>query len=303
MQNPQINAEFLEQNKLDELKEIKQKLWRFVNIDNRWNKSEEDNKKIENRKIDIENSLYREIEQKLSINNLRCSFDLYKNNLSINFESNYSLLIDDFYYNKITSDKIKILKERKTKSLFFLVPSNDNTVLFYITEVNKKLKQFLLEKDDNIYEKFLEFQPTTQKEIIEFSTTSYRNISYIPQLIKSFPKALYIPTFSINSHLFSYNLKNLENNIIMKETATNKFLKLTSIDEYINVHFKPDENIKNSFTVIPVEDKKNILIIKKSFLLGIFSNDIIKKDKLPLLQFLYVTKEHFLTKNNYNPKS
>ena len=89
----------------------------------------------------------------------------------------------------------------------------------------------------------------------------------------------------------------------MKETATNKFLKLTSIDEYINVHFKPDENIKNSFTVIPVEDKKNILIIKKSFLLGIFSNDIIKKDKLPLLQFLYVTKEHFLTKNNYNPKS
>ena len=303
LQNPQINAEFLEQNKLDELKEIKQKLWRFVNIDNRWNTSEEDNKKIENIKIDIENSLYREIEQKLSINNLRCSFDLYKNNLSINFESNYSLLIDDFYYNKITSDKIKILKERKTRSLFFLVPSNDNTVLFYITEVNKKLKQFLLEKDDNIYEKFLEFQPTTQKEIIEFSTTIYRNISYIPQLIKSSPKALYIPTFSINTHLFSYNLKNLENNIIMKETGTNKFLKLTSIDEYINVHFKPDENIKNSFTVIPVEDKKNFLIIKKSFLIGIFGNDILKKDKLPLLQFLYVTKEHFLTKNNYNPKS
>ena len=45
LQNPQINAEFLEQNKLDELKEIKQKLWRFVNIDNRWNTSEEDKKK------------------------------------------------------------------------------------------------------------------------------------------------------------------------------------------------------------------------------------------------------------------
>ena len=76
---------------------------------------------------------------------------------------------------------------------------------------------------------------------------------------------------------------------------------LTSVDEFINVEFKPDNNIENSFTVIPIEGGKNDLIIKDSFIIGIFSNDIINNEKLPLLQFLYITKDHFLTKNNYIP--
>ena len=71
--------------------------------------------------------------------------------ISINFESIYSILIDDIYYNKISSDKIKILKEKKTNSLFFLIPSNDNTVLFYISEVNRKLKELLIDNNKNIY--------------------------------------------------------------------------------------------------------------------------------------------------------
>ena len=33
---------------------------------------------------------------------------------------------------------------------------------------------------------------------------------------------------------------------------------------------------------------------------GNFVNDIINGNKLPLLQFLYVTKDKFLTKSNYN---
>ena len=33
--------------------------------------------------------------------------------------------------------------------------------------------------------------------------------------------------------------------------------------------------------------------------MGIFANDIIDNDKLPLLQFLYVTKDNFITKENF----
>ena len=303
LENPNIIKEFAELNKMEELKEAKQKITRFVTEENDWNNLEEDKKKIKKINFNLEYSLYKEIEKILNENNTGCSCNLFKKNISINFETNYSLLIDDIYYNKITSDKIKILKDKKTKSLFFLIPSNDNTVLFYICEVNKRLKKLLLEKDDNIYDNFLEFQPTLQKEIVDFCTSSYRDISYIPQMIKSSSKTLYIPTFSISTHLFSYKLKNIEKNVTLKENGTNQPIKLTSIDEYINLHFKPDENIKNSFTVIPVQDKKNSFIIKKSFIIGIFDNDIIKNDKLPLLQFLYVTNEHFLTKGKYHPKS
>ena len=70
-------------------------------------------------------------------------------------------------------------------------------------------------------------------------------------------------------------------------------------DEYINVEFKLDDNINNSFSVLPVEDKRTNIIIKDSFIIGIFANDIINNDKLPLMQFLYITKDHFLTKNKY----
>ena len=84
----------------------------------------------------------------------------------------------------------------------------------------------------------------------------------------------------------------------MTAIDNNKPLYLNSIDEYINVEFKPDENIENSFSVVPVEDRKNNVIIRDSFIIGIFDNDIINNNKLPLLQFLYITKDNFIKKEN-----
>ena len=129
---------------------------------------------------------------------------------------------------------------------------------------------------------------------------SYRDISYIPQITQSESKIIYIPCFSINTHLFSYNFKYISKNISMTDIETNEPSYLTSVDEYINIQFKPDENIENNFKVIPFEDKKTNIIIKDSFIIGIFANDIINNNKLPLLQFLYITKDNFLTKDNYN---
>ena len=80
----------------------------------------------------------------------------------------------------------------------------------------------------------------------------------------------------------------------MKEAETNIPLKLSSVEEFIKVEFNPDKNIQNSFSTVEDYD----YIIKNSFIMGIFDNDIINNTKLPLLQFLYVTKEHFLNKNN-----
>ena len=72
-------------------------------------------------------------------------------------------------------------------------------------------------------------------------------------------------------------------------------LNISTLDEFINIEFKPDNNIENSFTTI----ESNDLIIKDSFIIGIFDNNIINNTKLPLLQFLYITKNNFLTKSNY----
>jgi magnesium-transporting ATPase (P-type) len=76
-------------------------------------------------------------------------------------------------------------------------------------------------------------------------------------------------------------------------------LYLNSVDEYVNIEFRPDENINNSFSVDSIKDKNKDVIIKNEFIIGIFGNDIINNDKLPMIQFLYVKKDNFITKQNY----
>ena len=280
---------------------MNQKLWRFILMENSWNLIEEEKKKIKEINFDLNSSIYKEIEKFFMTKEIKCLYDLYQIKLSLNFETNYSILIDGIYYNKISTEKIKILKEKKTNSTFFLIPSNDNTTFFYISELNKKLKEFLIDSSQNVYDKFLEFHPSTQKELFEFSVSSYRDISYIPQVIKKSSKTIYIPTFSIKSHLFSYNFKDVENKVEMTDNDSGTPSHLTSVDEFINIQFRPDINIDKSFSIIPVEGGGSDFIIKDSFIIGIFDNDIINNEKLPLLQFLYITKDQFLRTSNYIP--
>jgi hypothetical protein len=254
----------------------------------------EKSKIIRNNGDEIDKSIYEEIKKHFQLNNIECSANLLKTNLFVNFESNYSLIIDQIYYNRISSDKIKILEEEKTGSKFFLVPSKDNNILFYISKINNKLKELLFDNTKNIYEKFLEFQPSTQKKIFEFSMKSYRDVSYIPLIPKQSIKTIYIPCFSFKTHLYTYDSKNLKTIMKLTEKNSESPLSIISIDEFINIEFKPDNNLNNSFTTVESQD----LIIDDSFIIGIFDNDIINEQKLPLLQFLYVTKDNFLTKSS-----
>ena len=265
--NTNITKNFKNNIKKEELLEMNQKLWRFILIENSWNLIEEEKKKIKEINFDLSGSIYKEIEKFFMTKEIKCLYDLYQIKLSLNFETNYSILIDGIYYNKISTEKIKILKEKKTNSTFFLIPSNDNTTFFYISELNKKLKEFLIDSSQNVYDKFLEFHPSTQKELFEFSVSSYRDISYIPQVIKKSSKTIYIPTFSIKSHLFSYNFKDVENKVEMTDNDSGTPSHLTSVDEFINIQFRPDINIDKSFSIIPVEDGGSDFITKDSFII------------------------------------
>ena len=119
------------------------------------------------------------------------------------------MIIDNVYFNRISSDKISVFVEEKSRAKFFLIPSKDNNTLFYISEINPILKDLLIDGNKNIYEKFLEFQPSAQKQIFEYSVKSIRDISYVPLTQRNASKTLYIPCFSIKTHLFSMILKML----------------------------------------------------------------------------------------------
>ena len=289
LQAKYIKSDFNDQSMKDELQLMNDKIMKYSIYENTLEKS------IKNIDDEIDKSIFKEIKEYLEKNNLEYSVNLFKTNLFINFENNYSTIFNGVYYNRICSDKIQILQEEKTGSKFFLVPSKDNNILFYICEVNNRLKRLLIDGTENVYEKFLEFQPSTQQKLFEFSLKSIRDVSYIPVTPRSKYKTICIPCFSFKTHLFAYDYKGINKNVKLSEIEGENPLNITSVDEFINIEFKPDNNIKNSFTTVEAND----LVIENPFIMGIFDNDIINDKKLPLLQFLYVTKDKFLTESNY----
>jgi hypothetical protein len=278
--NPQINIEFSDEKKMNELTELNKALNKFIINEYNWNDLEEDKKIIKSRNINLEESLFKKTQN--NDKNIIC--DIQKKNISINFETNYSILLDDIYYNRISTDKIKILKENKTNLTFYLIPSKDNTVLFYIGEINDEITKKIIDNDKNIYEQFLEFQPSSNQK--DVTSEMKQNV-------------IYIPSFIIKNHFYTNNLDeiNKDNKISFKNKDDK--LYLNSVDEYVNIEFRPDENINNSFLVDSIKENNTDIIIKKEFIIGIFGNDIINNDKLPMIHFLYVKKDNFLTKQNY----
>ena len=290
-EKPELLLEFSDENKKKELEETKDKLNNFIINEYNWNTLEENQKKITN--INIENSLFSKIQKNIKDDVQSLKADFQKKTISINFESNFSILIDDVYYNRISSDKIKTLKETTTDSMYFIIPSTDNTVLFYIRQVNEKISELLANNEKNIYEQFLEIEPNMQKELLEFTTNTN-----LEERTNSEQKIIYIPSFKIQTHLYSFDIKSIIQNIAISNKENNEKLYLSSFDEYLNIELKIDDNIKNSFSFNLSEDKNSNMIIKDQFIIGIFANKIINNERLPLMQFIHVKKEDFLPKKN-----
>ena len=290
-EKPELLLEFSDENKKKELEETKDKLNNFIINEYNWNTLEENQKKITN--INIENSLFSKIQKNIKDDVQSLKADFQKKTISINFESNFSILIDDVYYNRISSNKIKTLKETTTDSMYFIIPSTDNTVLFYIRQVSQKISELLANNEKNIYEQFLEIEPNMQKELLEFTTNTN-----LEERTNSEQKIIYIPSFKIQTHLYSFDIKSIIQNIAISNKENNEKLYLSSFDEYLNIELKIDDNIKNSFSFNLSEDKNSNMIIKDQFIIGIFANKIINNERLPLMQFIHVKKEDFLPKKN-----
>ena len=86
---------------------------------------------------------------------------------------------------------------------------------------------------------------------------------------------------------------NKKGNIIDSNNGESGFIG--SIDEYFKMSFEEDKDIKNSFSIIPVEDNKMNIVIRESFLFGVFNINIIASTPL---QLFYVTKDHWIKVNN-----
>jgi hypothetical protein len=270
LENKKIKVDFPNENKFNEIKYIKGKISDFSSIEN-------------NYKIKEDNSIKKYFDEN-AIKEINEEGTLYKINLRLNFENCSSVILNDIYYNKISSKYMQVYQDEKINTIFYFIPAYDSLFAFNICEINSELKNLLLNDNDdkNIYEKFLDFNMNFKQKILEKSK-----------------KNLYIPTFILKKHLFSKNLDEINNNIKISEESTKLPLYLSSVNEFIDVEFKPDLNVKNNF----LEKNNNLnddgYIIKNEFIISIYKNEIINENKLTLIQMIYVEKDNFLTKSNY----
>ena len=233
------------------------------------------------------NLLCEEMYEKLQSNLNIFSLNYLTMEINLSTPTNFCLNFENYIYNRISSTKINVLRDPESKNLFYIIPTNNENIFIFLSQIGPKLKEYLLDKNKNLYKALNELHPKLTDQLIQFSSF---NISY--NTLKNTEKVIYIPSFKIDSHLYSFSVKDIKEKGKVYEIESNKEENLGSIDECFKLSFEGDKNIKDSFSIIPVEDKKLNMVIRESFLFGIFNIQIIEKSPL---QLFYVTKDHWIS--------
>ena len=240
--------------------------------------------------FNTDNLLCEEVYEKLNKYLEIYSLNYLTMGINLSTPTNFCLNYENYIYNRISSKKIDVLRDTKSKNLFYLIPTNDESVFIFLSQIGSKLQEQLLDKSKNLYKALSELHPKLTNQLIQFSSL---NISLNTQANQE--KVIYIPSFKIDSHLYSFNVNDINEKGKLINTETNMEENLGSIDECFSLSFEEDKNLKDSFSIIPVEDKKFNLVIRESFLFGIFNINIIENSPL---QLFYVTKDHWIQADN-----
>ena len=236
--------------------------------------------------FDIDDSLCQEINNKLQSQINSFSFNYFSMNLNLSTTTNYCLEYEDYYYNRISSKNIDIFRDPETKNYFYLVPTRTESTFILLCQLSTSLKQDLLDGHKNLYQAFMEYHPRLTNQLLKFSS-----IGLAIQQIKQEEKVIYIPSFKIDTHLFSESINDINKMGNLTNNKTGSSGCVGSIDEYFRMCFEVDKNINNGFTIVPADDGKIEVIIKDSFLFAVFNTNIISSTPL---QLFYVTKDHWI---------
>ena len=251
------------------------------NLDNTSNIKEDINS------LDTDNLLCNEVSDKLKDILNKFSINYLTMEINLSTPTNYCLKFENYIYNRISSKKIEVLRDPESKNLFYLIPTNNESNFIFISEIGPRLKEYLLDKNKNLYQALAELHPKLTNQLIQFSSLGL-NLKDP----KNMEKVIYIPSFKIKCHLFSFSVKDIKEKGALIDIETRNEENLGSIDECFKLSFEGDKNINDCFSIIPVEDKKLNMVIRESFLFGIFNINIIENSPL---QLYYVTKDHWIS--------
>ena len=210
------------------------------------------------------------------MNNHENQNDLMIFNFTPLIRSAISVEINEYLYNRI-EDNIELLYKNDKDCKIYLIPTYNKNIKVIIGEINEEMKNTLINNSNNIYEVFYEFYNSLEKN---------NNKS---------KKVIYVPSFSIKSHLIATNIDNVEKNIKITNNLDNNNLYIISLDEYYLIEWNTDMNYKNTPYNTPKINKD--IIIKDTFLFGIFDQKLYDSNKISAIQLYIINKENWNKKN------
>jgi len=176
------------------------------------------------------------------------------------------------YYNRINND-LEIIYNKIHQNNIYLIPTNNSNIYLIIVEINKEFNEQIIQKNNNIYE-----------SIYTILKDNYNDK-------KKLNKNIYIPSFNINRHLKQEGLNEINSKIkITKNSGSNIYISI--LNEFYNINFNNDKNIENNFKV---QKNKDDIIIKDSFLFGIYYKKLHDTNNIPIVGLYMITQFYWNT--------
>lgn len=208
-------------------------------------------------------------------------YPILNNNISFTLNISTSIKIDNkFLYNCIeVNPQASIIKEKKYMNNLLYIPTSNKNIFVIIYQYNAQFeKDFFDNNKCNIYSQFISF---FKDDIKYFKMENSSNEEKIK---------IWIPAFDINTHLFTYKLKNIKNISVKNNNEEEK--NIEKFDEIVKCNFKPDPLWEKS---VKSYVDNNDIVIKDKFLFGIFHKEFMDATDIPIISLFNVTKENFIS--------
>ena len=209
-------------------------------------------------------------------------YSMIKNFLSVHISTLMSLNIDGYLYNGIKINiKHNIIPDVKYSNNLFYLPTLNKNVFIIIYQYNSSFENDFFKNKINIYNKFTSLFKDSIKNF---------NLEENKEDESDNNKILWIPSFSLDTNLFSSKLS-VKKDINIKN-GENVDMSIQEYNEFLKINYFPDNNIDKSVK-ININNKDNI-IIKDKFILGICHKMFMDNLDIPIISLINVTCENFI---------
>ena len=213
-----------------------------------------------------------DLNNELDINNKLNIYPLFDGCISIKY-NNYN-------YNRIECKNIKLIKEKNTQQLFYLLNTiNDKNISILISS----------NINDNFKNKYLSHN---NEEYLNISINFKEIYNNLEEFKSDVNKYIYIPAFSIEQ---KYEQNNIDNeNIKNVINSFNEEYKIEFLTEELIA--KRNNKINNNFEYnITEEEIKNEYLIDDDFIIFILDSDVIDKIGIIPIMSIDVHKDNFIS--------